>query len=110
MEIAAMGALGAAVAIALHFAFASKHDYLMGLIPLFPSFALLAHTMFASNGRNADLRISAQFGLVSLLPYAVYLLLAWTLVVRLNVWLALMLSTLGWALAATVIIVAWNRS
>lgn len=109
MEIAAKGALGAVVAIALHFALASKHHYLTGLIPLFPSFALLAHTMFASSGRNVDLQISAQFGLVSLLPYAVYLLLAWTLVVRLNVWSALALSTLGWALAATVIIVAWNR-
>lgn len=109
MEIAIKGVLGALVAILLHLATTSKHYYLSGLIPLFPTFALFAHTMFASSGRTADMLVSAQFGMLSLIPYGVYLLLAWLLAARLNVWLALTVATMGWAAAATIIIVLWNR-
>lgn len=110
MDVALKGLLGAAVAILLHFAINSRHHYLAGLIPLFPTFALLAHMMFASSGRTADMQVSAQFGLLSLLPYAVYLLLVWLLADRLNTWLALILSTAGWTAVAAVLFVAWNSA
>ena len=108
IDIALKGALGAGVAIALHFAINSKYHYLTGLIPLFPTFALLAHMMFASSGRMADMQVSAQFGLLSLFPYAAYLVLVWVLAYRLNIWLALSISVIGWAVAATIVLLSWN--
>lgn len=109
-DIAIKGVLGALVAILLHFAVNSRHYYLAGLIPLFPTFALFAHTMFASGERVTDMQASAQFGLWSLFPYAVYLSLVCLLAFRMNVWLVLAASTAGWAAAAVAIFILWNNS
>lgn len=110
MEIAIKGVLGALVAISLHFAVSSRYYYLAGLIPLFPTFALFAHTMFASGGRAMDMQISAQFGMLSLVPYGVYLLLVWWLALRMNLWFTLSVATVGWAAVALIIVLLWNSS
>lgn len=109
MDILIRGILGALIAMLLHVVANTRHHYLTGLIPLFPTFALFAHTMFASSGRTADLQASAQFGLLSLLPYGLYLLLTWWLSGRMNVWLALTLATAGWVTVAVLVIVVWNK-
>lgn len=93
----------------LHVVANTRHYYLTGLIPLFPTFALLAHTMFASSGRTTDLQASAQFGLLSLLPYGLYLLVTWWLSGRMNVWLALTLATAGWVTVAVLVILVWSK-
>ena len=108
IDIALKGALGAAVAIALHYSINSKYSYLAGLIPLFPTFALVAHMMFASSGRTLDMQISAQFGLLSLFPYAAYLVLVWVLANRLNIWLALGISIIGWVGVVVIVLLSWR--
>ena len=100
--------MGGLVAVAMHFAATSRHLYLAGLIPLFPIFALFAHAMFASSGRTADLQVSAQFGMLAMIPYGIYLLLAWWLADRMNIWLALVIAALSWGLVAAVVVLVWN--
>ena len=51
----------------------SRNFAIAGQIPLFPTFALIAHYAVGSERSAEDLRATALFGLWSLLPYALYL-------------------------------------
>ena len=62
----------------------SRHFFIAGLVPLFPTFALIAHAMVGSERGPAALRQTALFGLCALLPYAVYLLVVFWLSLRLG--------------------------
>lgn len=86
-----------------------KNFYLAGLVPLFPTFALIAHAIVGSERGPAELRTTALFGLWSLLPYAVYLLAVWWLCSRYSLSLTLAGATLGWLLAAGVLLAGWSR-
>lgn len=102
--------LGAFVAILLHFAANSKqHYYLAGLIPLFPTFALFAHVMFASSGQIGHLQAAAKFGLLSLFPYGAYLALVWLLTARVSLLNAITLALFGWIVVAAGVTYIWNR-
>jgi membrane protein GlpM len=66
--------LGAAAVLAIAILSRSKVFFIAGLVPLFPTFALIAHYIVGSERSMADLRTTALFGLWSLIPYAIYLL------------------------------------
>ncbi|MCG6308545.1 GlpM family protein, partial [Vibrio alginolyticus] len=65
--------LGAAAVVIIALVSKSKNFYIAGLVPLFPTFALIAHFIVGSERSMEDLRQTALFGLWSLLPYAAYL-------------------------------------
>ncbi|RYX91949.1 MAG: hypothetical protein EOO28_23735 [Comamonadaceae bacterium] len=56
------------------------------------------------------LRTTALFGLWSLIPYAVYLLVVVWLSVRVSLVCTLSAATLAWAIAAGVLLVVWTRA
>ena len=101
--------LGAAAVLVIAVLSRSKSYYVAGLVPLFPTFALIAHYIVGSERGGADLRTTALFGLWSLLPYAVYLLTVYWLSVRLNLWPTLLIATLAWGLAAAVLLLVWSQ-
>lgn len=87
----------------------SRNFAVAGLVPLFPTFALIAHAIVGSE-RGADgLRQTALFGLFSLLPYALYLGTVYILSPRLSLLGTLSAATAGWAMAAAVLLYAWPR-
>ncbi|MBC5850276.1 GlpM family protein [Vibrio metschnikovii] len=65
--------LGAVAVLIIALLSKSKSFFIAGLVPLFPTFALIAHYIIGSERTMADLRITALFGLYSLIPYAAYL-------------------------------------
>jgi len=87
----------------------TKNFYIAGLVPLFPTFALIAHYIVGTERSSADLRTTALFGLWSLVPYAVYLLAVWWLSVRLPLAATLGWATVAWTASAAVLLVAWSR-
>lgn len=110
MELLIKGLLGALVAILLHFATgSSKHYFLAGMIPLFPTFALFAHVMFASSGEPQKMQTSAVLGLLSLIPYGIYLLITWKATPKLGSWLAITLGLCCWASLAALIAYLWIK-
>lgn len=82
--------------------------YLMGLVPLFPTFALMAHVLAAVGGNDTGLRMTVAFGLYALLPYAGYL--------GSILWLSHVMAPLAsiavglcvWCVTAFALIWAWN--
>lgn len=101
--------LGAAAVLAIALLSRSRLFYIAGLVPLFPTFALIAHAIVGTERGMADLRTTALFGLCSLLPYAIYLGVVYWLALRLPLVATLSLATLAWLAAATVLVVVWTK-
>ena len=79
------------------------------MVPLFPTFALIAHFIVGTERSVEDLRTTALFGLWSLVPYAVYLLAVYWLSARFTLALTLVSATVAWTAAAVVLLVAWSK-
>lgn len=101
--------LGASAVLVIALMSKTSNFFVAGLVPLFPTFALIAHYIVGSERSTADLRATALFGLWSLIPYAVYLLMVYVLSTRTSLATTLLLATAGWTLAALVLLLAWTR-
>lgn len=100
--------LGAGVVLIISILSKSKAFYIAGLVPLFPTFALIAHVIvFQQKGAEA-LQKTALFGLWSLIPYAIYLIAVFVLATRMSMWSCLGLATLCWVVAAAGLIYGWQ--
>lgn len=100
--------LGAAVVLLISILSKSKAFYIAGLVPLFPTFALIAHVIVAQGKGAEALKQTALFGLWSLIPYFIYLLTVYLLATKLSMWSCLGIATLCWIVAAAVLIYAWQ--
>lgn len=101
--------LGAAAVLIIALLSKTSNFFVAGLVPLFPTFALIAHYIVGSERSPADLRTTALFGLWSLIPYALYLIIVYTLSTRASLSTTLLSATAGWTLAALLLLLAWTR-
>lgn len=101
--------LGASAVLIIALFSKSKVFYIAGLVPLFPTFALIAHVIVSQQGGAEALRQTALFGLWSLIPYFLYLLLVYVLALKLPLWSCLAVATAGWVVAAAVLIYVWQQ-
>ena len=92
--------LGAAVVLIISLLSKSKAFYIAGLVPLFPTFALIAHVIVSQQQGAEALRKTALFGLWSLIPYFIYLILVYVLATKMSMWSCLGIATLCWMVAA----------
>jgi len=92
--------IGAVVVIVIQLVARSPRPYLAGLVPLFPTFTLISHYIVGSQRPVSDLKATIRFGMVSLFPYCVYMLVLYVLVDRVRLPLALVGAALAWLLAA----------
>ena len=86
----------------------SKAFYIAGLVPLFPTFALIAHVIVTQQRGAEALKQTALFGLWSLIPYFIYLLMVYVLATKLPMWSCLGVATLCWIIAAAGLIYGWQ--
>jgi membrane protein GlpM len=101
--------LGAIAVLLIALLAKSKSFFIAGLVPLFPTFTLIAHYVVGSERSPADLRKTARFGLWSLLPYTVYLLPVYWLSVRVTLGATLACATAAWATGAAALLLDWFR-
>ena len=64
--------IGAAVVLLISILSKSKTFYIAGLVPLFPTFALIAQVIVAQEKGAEALKQTALFGIWSLVPYFIY--------------------------------------
>jgi len=100
--------LGAGVVLIISILSKSKAFYIAGLVPLFPTFALIAHVIVYQQKGAEALQKTALFGLWSLIPYAIYLVAVYVLATRVSMWSCLGLATLCWMIAAAGLIYGWQ--
>lgn len=101
--------LGAVAVLIISLLSRTHNFFIAGLVPLFPTFALIAHYIVGTERTPADLRTTALFGLCSLVPYAVYLLLVYCYCIRTPLVQTLTIATLGWLIAASALLFIWQR-
>ncbi|MBJ9718831.1 GlpM family protein [Acinetobacter pittii] len=100
--------LGAGVVLIISILSKSKAFYITGLVPLFPTFALIAHVIVYQQKGAEALQKTALFGLWSLIPYAIYLVAVYVLATRMSMWSCLGVATLCWVVAAAGLIYGWQ--
>lgn len=100
--------LGAGVVLIISILSKSKAFYIAGLVPLFPTFALIAHVIVYQQKVAEALQKTALFGLWSLIPYAIYLAAVYVLATRMSMWSCLGVATLCWVVAAAGLIYGWQ--
>jgi len=101
--------LGAAAVLIIALLSRTKSFYVAGLVPLFPTFALIAHYIVGAERGAGDLRVTALFGLWSLIPYAIYLLTVYWLSGRFELGVTLAAATVAWTAGAGILLFAWSR-
>ncbi|WP_211287046.1 GlpM family protein [Halopseudomonas oceani] len=109
MSLALKCVLGALAVLLIALLAKTKSFYIAGLVPLFPTFAIIAHYIVGSERLASDLRSTAIFGLWSLLPYAAYLLSIVVLSERFTLAATLTLGALAWTLTAAMLLTVWTR-
>ena len=109
MGLLIKGLLCALVVVLIGVLAKTKNYALAGLIPLFPTFALIAHYIVASERGIEALRATIVFGMWSIIPYFVYLAALYVLVDRLRLEASLALAAVAWLMAATVLVSVWVR-
>jgi uncharacterized membrane protein (GlpM family) len=87
----------------------TRNYYIAGLLPLFPTFALMAHYIVGSERSIADLKATIVFGMWAVLPYLAYLASLYWLVDRLRLVPALLAALLVWCVVAGGAVLLWQR-
>ena len=77
MDLILKACLGAAVVVILAMLAKTRNYYIAGLVPLFPTFALIAHYIVGKGRSLEDLKTTIVFGMWSIIPYFIYLLSLW---------------------------------
>ncbi|WP_164486238.1 GlpM family protein [Pseudomonas chlororaphis] len=101
--------LGAAVVVILAALAKTRNYYIAGLVPLFPTFALIAHYIVGKGRSIDDLKTTIVFGMWSIIPYFVYLATLYVMVDRLRLETSLAVAAVAWLIAATVLVSVWVR-
>jgi len=101
--------VGVVAVLAIHAVSNIRDFYIAGLVPLFPTFALIAHYVIGTERNMTDLRTTALFGLASLIPYAVYLTDVYVLAIRMSLFATLSLATVAWCGAAALLLLLWPK-
>ena len=109
MDLIFKALLGAAVVLLIAALSKTKNYYIAGLVPLFPTFALIAHYIVGKGRSIDDLKTTIVFGMWSIIPYFVYLATLYVMVDRMRLEASLAVAAVAWLMAATVLVTVWVR-
>lgn len=108
MSLFIKAVIGALVVVLIGILSKSRNYYLAGLIPLFPTFALIAHYIVGSERSIEALKTTIIFGIWATIPYLVYLISLYLLLNYFRLPLALAAAVGCWIIAAGILIQIWN--
>ncbi|WP_413739212.1 GlpM family protein [Sodalis sp. RH21] len=109
MNLLLKALLGAAVVLLIGLLSKTRNYYLVGLLPLFPTFALIAHYIVGSERGVEALRTTILFGIWAAIPYLVYLVSLYFFIGPLRLSYALLSSVICWSVAAWLLVLFWRR-
>ncbi|MGK0684456.1 GlpM family protein [Serratia marcescens] len=108
MGILVKALIGALVVVLIGLLAKTRNYYIAGLVPLFPTFTLIAHYIVGNERSIAALKTTLVFGMWAVLPYLVYLISLYFLINSLRLSLALGAAVLCWIAAAWLLITLWG--
>lgn len=108
LELLVKAALGSLLVVVVHLLARSENYYIAGMVPLFPTFALLSHYIVGTERTVVELRKTILLTIFALAPYSVYLVVLYILVGKLELRWSLLVAVASWAVAATVLLAFWS--
>jgi len=109
MNLIVKSLVGALMVLLIGLLARTRNYYIAGLLPLFPTFALMAHYIVGSTRGTAELKATIVFGMWAVVPYLAYLLALYWLVDRLRLVPALAGALLVWCMVTAAAVLLWNR-
>ena len=109
MDLILKASLGAAVVLILAALAKTRNYYIAGLVPLFPTFALIAHYIVGKGRSLEDLKSTIVFGMWSIIPYFIYMATLYVMVDRMRLEASLAVAAVAWLIAATALVSIWVR-
>ncbi|MGD1994689.1 MAG: GlpM family protein [Anaerolineae bacterium] len=109
MELLARAAAAAGVVILIQLISRTRSYYIAGLVPLFPTLALITHYVVGVERSVRELRKTILMGMLALIPYSVYLVSLYVLVGRVRLGYALGGATVCWLIVAVILVAVWQR-
>ncbi|NBO19178.1 MAG: hypothetical protein EBV03_08155 [Proteobacteria bacterium] len=110
MEWFIKASAGAIVVVIVSLFARSKNFYIAGLVPLFPTFTLIAHYTVGIARTPLELKETVLFSMWGVIPYFLYLLVMYTLADKVKMETALTAGIGVWLAAAGVLIMVWNKT
>lgn len=108
MGIVVKALIGALVVVFIALLAKSRSYYIAGLVPLFPTFALIAHYIVGSERSIEALRTTLIFSMWAVLPYLVYLISLYCFINSMKLSWALLAAVLCWIAAAWLLVSLWG--
>lgn len=109
MEWVVKASAGALVVVIISLLARSQHFFIAGLVPVFPTFTLIAHYTVSVARTPADVKATVLFTMWSVIPYMMYLITMYLLVERVKMSVALASAVLAWLSGAAVLVLVWTR-
>lgn len=101
--------LGASMVIIISLLANTKNYYIAGLVPLFPTFALIAHYIVGSERTSTELKTTILFSMYGMVPLFVYLVAIYTLIDLIPLKWGLICALALWCLSAAILFLFWMR-
>lgn len=108
MALLIKAGLGALVVVLIGVLAKTRNYYIAGLVPLFPTFALIAHYIVGAERGMEALRATILFGIWAVIPYLAYLISLYYFTGMLRLPQALLAAVACWCVAAALLIKAWS--
>ncbi|WJV55398.1 GlpM family protein [Pectobacteriaceae bacterium CE70] len=108
MSLLIKAVLGALVVLLIGVLAKTRNYYIAGLIPLFPTFALIAHYIVGAERGIDALRATILFGIWSVIPYLIYLISLYYLTTMMRLPQALIAAVVCWSVSAALLIKMWS--
>ena len=100
--------IGAGAVVLMSWLSGLRLYYLVGLVPLFPTFALIGNSIAWADGGVPALQQAASFGLMSLFSYASYLIAVYYFSNYFNIYITLLIGVVAWAVVASISVYLWK--
>ncbi|ACS86160.1 MULTISPECIES: GlpM family protein [Musicola] len=108
MALLIKAVLGAVVVVLIGVLAKTRNYYIAGLVPLFPTFALIAHYIVGAERGTDALRTTILFGIWAVIPYLIYMISLYFLSGVLRLPQALLLAVACWCVAALLLVKLWG--
>jgi membrane protein GlpM len=109
IDIIIKAVIGAIFVVVIALLANSKYYFLAGLLPLFPTFAIMSHYLIGTTGTQNKFRDVIIFGMWSLIPYFAYLITVYYLYDKTNIYYTIGGGLLVWLIAALILVYFWNH-
>ncbi|KAA9001782.1 GlpM family protein [Affinibrenneria salicis] len=108
MSLFIKAVIGAGIVILISLIAKTRNYYIAGLVPLFPTFALIAHYIVGNERGIEALRTTLIFSMWSIVPYLVYLITLYGFTFMMRLPQALFAAVVCWSISAALLIKVWT--